>query len=97
MPPHIHNTKIARDKWIILSKGLKLENQHTRMTLGTLSWVYKPSNYLMVIGSRLSLLVVQVARPTASSNHAVLRRTFLRQDMIRLMITLDRQFSLQTQ
>ena len=33
-----------------LSKGLKRENQHTRMTLGTLSWVYKASDYLMVIG-----------------------------------------------
>ena len=30
-------------------KGSNLENQHTRMTLGTLSWVYKPSDYLMVI------------------------------------------------
>ena len=66
MPPHIHNTKIVQDKRIILSKGLKLENQHTRMTLGTLSWVYKPSDYLMVIGSQLSLLVIPVARPTAS-------------------------------
>ena len=66
MPPHIHNTKVAQDKRIILSKGSKLENQHTRMTLGTLSWVYKPSDHSIVIGSWLSLLVVQVARPTAS-------------------------------
>ena len=66
MPPHIHNTKIAQDNRIILSKGSKLENQHTRMTLGTLSWVYKPSDYPMVIGSRLSLLVISVARPTTS-------------------------------
>ena len=50
MPPHIHYTEIAQDNRIILSKGSKLENQHTRMTLGTLSWVYKPSDYLMVIG-----------------------------------------------
>ena len=49
--PHIHNTEIAQDKRIILFKGSKLENQHTRMTLRTLSWVYKPSDYLMVIGS----------------------------------------------
>ena len=50
MPPHIHHTETAQDNRIILFKGLKLENQHTRMTLGTLSWVYKPSDYLMVIG-----------------------------------------------
>ena len=48
--PYIRNTKIVQDNRIILSKGLKLEYQHTRMTLGTLSWVYKPSDYLMVIG-----------------------------------------------
>ena len=50
MPPHIHHIETAQDNRIILSKGSKLENQHTRMTLGTLSWVYKPSDYLMVIG-----------------------------------------------
>ena len=48
MPPHIHNMKIAQDNRIILSKGLKLENQHTRMTLGTLSRVYKPSDHPIV-------------------------------------------------
>ena len=42
--------KIVQDNRIIFPKGSKLENQHTRMTLGTLSWVYKPSDYLMVIG-----------------------------------------------
>ena len=51
MPPHIHHIETGQDKRIILSKGSKLENQHTRMTLGTLSWVYKPSDYLMVIGT----------------------------------------------
>ena len=66
MPPHIHNTEIAQDNRIILSKGSKLENQHTRMTLGTLSWVYKPSDHPIVIGSQLSLLVIPVARPMAS-------------------------------
>ena len=66
MPPHIHNTEIAQDNRIILSKESKLENQHTRMTLGTLSWVYKPSDHNIVIGSQLSLLVIPVARPTAS-------------------------------
>ena len=48
--PQIHRTETAKDNRTILSKGSKLENQHTRMTLGTLSWVYKPSDYLMVIG-----------------------------------------------
>ena len=48
--PSIHHTETAQNNRIILSKGLKLENQHTRMTLGTLSWVYKPSDYLIVIG-----------------------------------------------
>ena len=66
MPPHILNTKITQDSRIILGTGLKRENQHTRRTLGTLSWVYKPSDYPMVIGPQLSLLVVPVARPTAS-------------------------------
>ena len=50
MPPHIHQSEKAQDNRIILSKGSKLENQHTRRTLGTLSWVYKPRDYLMVIG-----------------------------------------------
>ena len=62
---HICNTKIMQDSRIILAKGLKLENQHTRRTLGTSSWVYKPSDYPMVIGSQLSLLVVPVTRPTS--------------------------------
>ena len=48
--PHIHNTETAQDNRIILFKGSKLENQHTRKTLGTLSWIYKTSDYLMVIG-----------------------------------------------
>ena len=64
--PHIHNIKITQDSRIILAKGLKLENQHTTRTLGTLSWVYKPSDYLMVIRSWLSLLLVPVAGPMAS-------------------------------
>ena len=50
MPPHIHHTETAQDNRIILFKGSKLENQHTRKTLGTLSWVYKTSDYLRVIG-----------------------------------------------
>ena len=35
----------------ILSQGSKLENQHTRKTLGTLSWVYKPSDNPIVFGA----------------------------------------------
>ena len=64
-PSHMQH-KITQDSRIILATVLKLENQHTRRTLGTLSWVYKPSDYPMVIGSWLSLLVVPVPRPTAS-------------------------------
>ena len=63
---HIHNTEIAQDNRIILSKGSKLKNQHTRMTLGTPSWVYKSSDHPIVIGSWLSVLVVPVVRPTTS-------------------------------
>ena len=55
-PPHIYNTKITQDSRTILATGLKRENQHTRRTLGTLSWVYKPSDYPMVIGPWLSLV-----------------------------------------
>ena len=61
--PHIRNTKITQDSRIILATGLKLENQHTRRTLGTLSWVYKPSDYPRVIGSR-ALLVGRTSRKT---------------------------------
>ena len=64
--PHIRSTKITQDSRNILAEGLKLENQHTRRTLGTLSRVYKPSDYPMVIGSWLSLLVIPVTRPMAS-------------------------------
>ena len=42
------------------------KNQHTRMTLRTPRWVYKPGNHPIVIRSQLSLLVVPVARSTAS-------------------------------
>ena len=48
--PYIHKAEICEDKRNILFKGSKLENQDTRKTLGTLSWVYKPSDYPMVIG-----------------------------------------------
>ena len=44
MPPHIHKAEIHQDSRTILFQGSKLENQHTRKTLGTLSWVYKPSD-----------------------------------------------------
>ena len=37
--PHIHKAEIHQDKRIILYEGSKLGNQHTRKTLGTLSWV----------------------------------------------------------
>ena len=66
MPHHLHKAKTHQDRRIILYEGSRLENQHTRKTLGTLSWVYKPSNNLTVIGPKLSVLVVSVARPASS-------------------------------
>ena len=48
--PFIHKTGEHKDKRIILYKGSKLELQHTRKTLETLSWVYKEDDYSMVIG-----------------------------------------------
>ena len=35
--------------WIILYQGPKSELQHTRKTLGTLSWVFKEDDYSIVI------------------------------------------------
>ena len=40
--------EVCQDSKTILYQGLKLENQHTRKSLGTLGWVYKPSNNSMV-------------------------------------------------
>ena len=51
MPPHIHKAEIHQDSKTILSQGSKREKQHTRKTLGTLSWVYKPSNNSIVFGA----------------------------------------------
>ena len=51
MPPHIHKAEIRQDSKTILSQGSKSEKQHTRKTLGTLSWVYKPSNNPIVFGA----------------------------------------------
>ena len=51
MPPHIHKAEISQDSKTILFQGLKLEDQHTKKTLGTLSWVYKPSDNPIVFGA----------------------------------------------
>ena len=51
MPPHIHNVETHQDSKTILLQGSKLEDQHTRKTLGTLSWVYKPNDNPIVIGA----------------------------------------------
>ena len=48
--PFIHKTGEPKDKRIILYEGSKLELQHTRKTLETLSWVYKDDDHPMVIG-----------------------------------------------
>ena len=42
-PSHI--TERHQDSKTILTQGSKLEKQHIRKTLGTLSWVYKLSDY----------------------------------------------------
>ena len=65
-PHHLHKAETHQDKRIILYEGSKLENQHTRKILGTLSWVYKPSDNPIMIGPWLSVLVVPVARPMHS-------------------------------
>ena len=49
MPLHIHNAEIRQDSRIILFQESNPEDQHSRRMLGTLSWVYKPSNILMVV------------------------------------------------
>ena len=51
MPPHIHNAIICQDSKTSLFQGSKQEDQHTRKTLETLSWVYKPSNNPIVSGA----------------------------------------------
>ena len=50
--PHLLHTlnSSTRNIRIILYEGPKLELQHTRKTLGTLSWVFKEDNYSIVIG-----------------------------------------------
>ena len=51
MPPHIHNAVICQDSKTSLFKGSKQEDQHTRKTLETLRWVYKPSDNPIVSGA----------------------------------------------
>ena len=51
MPPHIHKAELHQDSKTILFQGLNSEKQHTRKTLGTLSWVYKPSDNPIVFGA----------------------------------------------
>ena len=77
--PHIPNTERHQDTKTILSQGSKLEKQHTRKTLRTLSWVYKPSDYPMVIrtGSPCWSYRLQDLCPTKTVK--ALRHTFLRQ------------------
>ena len=47
--PFIHKTGEPQDKRIILYEGSKLEHEHTRKTLATLSWVYKHGDHPIVI------------------------------------------------
>ena len=96
--PHIHNAKIRQNRKTFLFQGLKLEDQHTRKTLGTLSWVYKPSNNPIVIGAGNPCWSYQSQdlRPTRTIQKA-LRCTFLHQNAISSMITFVRQLLVQTQ
>ena len=51
MPPHIHKAELHQNSKTILSQVSKSEKQHTRKTLGTLSWVYKASDNPIVFGA----------------------------------------------
>ena len=50
---HIHNAAIHQDSKTSLFQGSKQEDHHTRKTLGTLSWVYKPGNNPIVFGASI--------------------------------------------
>ena len=65
-PLHIHNAEICQDSRIILIQGSKPEDKHTRRTLGTLSWVYKPSDIPYGNWKWQSLLVIPVAKPVSN-------------------------------
>ena len=80
MPPHIYNAEVRQDSKTILFQGSKPEDQHTRKILGTLSWVYKPSNNPIVIGAGNPCWSYQSQdlRPTKTIQKA-LRSTFLYQ------------------
>ena len=95
-PLHIHNAEICQDRETILFQGAKPEDQHTRKILGTLSWVYKPSHILMVIGSSNPcwLYRLQNLCPTKTGG---IEMDIPPPTAIRSMITLVKQFSLQTQ
>ena len=95
-PLHIHNAEIRQDSETILFQGAKPEDQHTRKILGTLSWVYKPSDILMVIGSSNPcwLYRLQNLCPTKIGS---IEMDIPPSNAIRSMITLVKQFSLQTQ
>ena len=49
-PSHTSHRKQLRITGSFYLRDRNWKNQHTRKTLGTLSWVYKTSDYLMVIG-----------------------------------------------
>ena len=61
MPLNTHKAETRQDTRTILYQGSKLENQHTRKTLGTLGWIYKPSDNPMP-----ALLVGHISRETCA-------------------------------
>ena len=50
-PPHINSSETHQDNRIILFLGSKPEDQHTRRIQETLSSVYKPGDYLCLLGT----------------------------------------------
>ena len=64
--PLMHLTAAHKNIRFILYQGPKSELQHTRKTLGTLSWVFKEDDYSMVIGysSPCSGSVSSLLKPT---------------------------------
>ena len=64
-PLHTLNSS-HKNIWIILYQGPKSKLQHTRKTLGILSWVFKEDDYSIVIryGSPCSGSVSSLLKPT---------------------------------
>ena len=96
MSPTYIKQKYIRIKGSFYFKGSKLENQHTRKTLGTLSWVYKLA--ITYSDRTVAILVGCIGRKTCVQLKPLgVEMHIPPPNVIRSMITLVRQFSLQTQ